>query len=92
MAVLKSPFKFKIPSVLAQPANDASIEVLSDSFKQNIIELKGLIGVLGTEKLGKEIFKHPVLGRLSFYQTINFLTAHFDRHHNQLLAIKGRLK
>lgn len=86
--LLEMPFKFKMPKVLAEPKNNWTIIEMEKALNENISDLGVLMKTISQEKFNKELFKHPVFGKLSFLQTLQFLNSHFNRHLRQMNNIR----
>jgi hypothetical protein len=81
---LRSKMKFKAPKGLDQfPETTLLKDIESITFK-NLEQLETLLNNFPANMLSKNVFKHPVAGRISMQQTLQFLDAHAVRHHKQM--------
>jgi hypothetical protein len=92
MVVLKIsqriPFRYKAPKVVLQHTSEATS--LTDLFAQwNLlrIELKSMLTNLPDKHVKKLIYKHPIAGRLSFPQAVEFFGEHIIHHTPQIKKI-----
>lgn len=79
---LKSPFKFKAPSVVsskAMPSGEdwATTRQKMDHLHQQFVDVASAIP---PELLSKELFRHPLAGRMTLGEMFSFLKDH-NRHH-----------
>lgn len=82
---LQSKLKFKAPSVLAQNIPVAiSFTEAQQFLLENMQLFEKTILSIPEEHLTKELFKHPVVGRLNTMQTIRFLERHLYHHEKQI--------
>lgn len=87
---LKSPFKFKAPSVLKPSNPDAPLELLFGEWDTLRIEYKDRLDKFPRDLKSAKIFKHPVVGDLNIFATLKFMTQHIERHHSQVVnALKS---
>jgi len=87
---LKSSFKFSAPqgtTVFGEASGLSLDKIKGDWFQERQVIRKFLNNVPGM-MLDKEIYRHPIVGRLSLLQMIKFFKVHFERH---LKQIKKRL-
>ncbi len=81
---LRSDKKFRIPSVLPQPAADRSIEDIQQEFQRTRAKMLDFVRGWDESKKNLLIFKHPRVGMLSLGQTIKFFGDHWFHHQTQL--------
>lgn len=86
--LLYSPIRYKIPSVLSQPSDGGSLESISNQWSELRKEWKNFLENFPNEYLDKAVFRHPIVGRISISQTVDFLIAHYAHHLKQLRRIK----
>jgi hypothetical protein len=89
---LRSKKKFRIPKALEQPQGPYPLPVLMDSWQLTRTELKNLLISINPADINKQLFKHPVVGKISLKQTLGFMTDHAQRHLEQIRKIKAELK
>lgn len=85
------PFlKIKAPKVVADvPTQPISLVETIKEWDEVRIKLIALCNSLSTNELDKELFKHPLAGKLNIYQMLGFLDEHLMRHAAQALrAVK----
>ncbi len=83
---LQSPLKFKAPNGLGTsflPAED-TMENVFNTWHLQRKELENFMAILPKEVSDKQVYKHPVVGRLSFTGMLSFFRAHFIHHHKQI--------
>ncbi|MFY0625710.1 MAG: DinB family protein [Reichenbachiella sp.] len=81
---LKLPIKFKMPSVLSAPKNDVSFDEIILEYSNCRKELKAFLNENSKLYTDKLVFRHPIAGRLSLKQAIQFMNDHFDHHLKQI--------
>ena len=81
---LKSRRKFKAPEFTAKVPDYVTYQELSDRWEKAQLELKSIVDKLPVDLLDKNIFKHPVIGRINIYQTLSFLRNHIIHHLPQI--------
>jgi DinB superfamily len=82
------PLRYKAPKTVLQ--NTPESASLSDLFAQwNLlrIELKSMLTNLPDKHVNKLVYKHPVAGRLSFPQAVDFFSEHIIHHTPQIKRI-----
>lgn len=81
--------KFKAPPILKEmPESINYNDVRSEYFKTRQA-LKTILEKFETDMLNKAYFKHPVAGRITIKQTLEFLKDHFQRHLIQIMDRSG---
>ncbi len=83
---LSSPFKFKAPDAIgdnALPEGSSFWEVVKQWTNQRQA-LADFLENIPAEYRNKEVYKHPVGGRLTLDQMLEFFHAHFRRHRKQI--------
>ena len=85
--VLKAPIKYKASTVVADVPGYATREELEARWLQVRSDLNGLLESLEEDMLDKTIFKHPVGGRLTIYQALDFMAEHIEHHRKQVNRI-----
>lgn len=77
--------KIKAPKVVADvPIQAISFEEAQNEWHTIRIELIALLSSLPSADLDKELFKHPLAGRMNIYQMIAFFEQHIARHKGQI--------
>lgn len=83
---LLSPIKVKAPKAVASPMlpKEGDLISIAKKWREQRSEMEGFFSSLPVEYLDKEIYKHPLGGRLSLEGMIDFLDAHFQNHKKQI--------
>ena len=63
---------------------DYSIQQGEQEFKKLHEDMRAFFNKLPQELLDRNLYKHPVLGRVRLKSMMKFHLAHFDRHHKQM--------
>ncbi len=82
-----SPIKFKAPMRLPQAPTDITLPQLTTDWDEVRGNLHELMETLPDDLQQKGLFRHPLAGRISMSQTLNFFDFHFDRHLGQVRRI-----
>lgn len=77
------PMKFKAPKVVADPPADVSLAETEKQWDAVRNDFHAIVKALEERDLSKELFKHPIMGRLDIYQTVDFFEIHMRRHAEQ---------
>lgn len=91
LAALRSPKRFKAPSVVA-PDRGIDIDVALERWDTARQRLKDACLQLPDALLDRALFKHPTAGRFTAAQGLTFAAAHARRHMRQMqatLPLKG---
>lgn len=90
MLLLKSynwlPIKLKAPAYVNEN-NFAPISTLAEiatNWQNQRNQLRDYLNMLPDDIFDKEVYKHPLVGRLSLKEMLKFYEGHFDRHYNQI--------
>jgi hypothetical protein len=83
---LNAPFKFKAPKMVGDEnlPDSAVFAEARARWEKTRAEWKTFFENLPEELAEKAVYKHPVVGRLSWPQTLVFLEGHFKRHEKQI--------
>lgn len=81
---LKSDFKFKAPSIVANPPENYNIKELTNRWNKTRNDLKEILENFPEELYGKLVFKHMFAGQFNIFQTLDFFQNHFDHHKKQI--------
>jgi hypothetical protein len=90
MLVLKSynwlPIKLKAPKYVDETnfSTDLLLTDIADRWRNQRLQLRGFLESLPEDIFNKEVYKHPLAGRLSLLAMLQFYEGHFDRHHKQI--------
>ncbi|MFK7932095.1 MAG: DinB family protein [Saprospiraceae bacterium] len=79
------PIKIKAPAVVAAnlPTDSSFWEVVK-LYKETRGELRTFFANIPDDVLNKEVYKHPIAGRMTLFGMLSFLDAHFNRHRKQI--------
>jgi hypothetical protein len=81
---LKLPFKVKAPEVATGfPHPSVSTELFAE-FEQVRMDWKKVLQETPSELADKQIFKHPLAGKMNLYGALGFCQQHFNRHEKQI--------
>jgi hypothetical protein len=85
---MRLPFKYKVPDAIAVDlTEDYSYEVLSADWKALRTEISEFLESIDEATAKKELFRHPLLGKMSLMQGLRFMNEHVARHSLQLERI-----
>ncbi len=87
--VLRSPFRFRVPSRLLEPKKKQSlIETIEqwDLIRQGLREF---LETLPPERTRVEIFRHPLAGYFNIFHTLRFFEEHTKHHEKQIKRIQN---
>lgn len=77
--------KFNAPSVLKEMPEQLNYTEVRAEYLRVRENLKEVLEKFESDMLPKAYFKHPVAGRITIIQTVNFLKDHFERHTSQIM-------
>lgn len=79
------PFRFKAPKAVVENTPEAiPLEHLIDHWNLLRLELKAHLENLPDAHMNKLVYKHPVAGRLSLPQAMQFFAEHINHHKPQI--------
>lgn len=78
------PIKYKAPKVTANVPETLDFQALKKEWLLLRENYRELAATFPEELLGKNIFNHPILGRLHIEHAFEFLINHMHRHYRQL--------
>jgi len=84
---LKSPIRFKAPPVLDVPEPHYEKMELIQQWNNQRKELLAFLSQLPLKHIQRDLFKHPVAGRMNIIQALRFMTTHARRHYKQMKEI-----
>lgn len=85
--LLKSKIKYKAPEVVSQVSNERNFDETMRYWNEEREKLKTLIDEFPKDKFKSQIFRHPVIGKINIFQTMDFLTNHLNHHVMQIEQI-----
>ena len=88
---LRSKRKFRAPKILTEPTGPYKADELFSQWKQTRKELENLLDSIPAEHKNRQLFKHPVVGKINLKQTLGFMADHMQRHLEQIQRIKSSL-
>jgi hypothetical protein len=87
-AAMRFPMKYKVPpAIQVQLEEQYSYETLAVNWKQLRKEISDFLQGINEVNSKKEIFRHPVVGRMSIVQGLQFMKEHVARHMRQVERI-----
>lgn len=90
LVFLRLPFKIKAPGIVDITHQSQSLQELEAAFRILRTEMNQFLEQLPNAGFRVHLFKHPLVGRLRLTETFLFLSAHFERHHQQIVrALKA---
>lgn len=85
---MRLPIKFKVPDAIKVNLDENyDYEKLSTEWKSLRKEIRAFLEDINEETARKEIFRHPVMGRMSILQGLAFMQVHLERHTQQVERI-----
>lgn len=79
------PFKFKAPNVVKENTPEAlPLDILISQWNLMRIELKSHLENIPDKHVHKLVYKHPIAGRLSLPQALQFFAEHINHHKPQI--------
>jgi len=86
---VKIPFKINAPGAVSGQnlPEESSFWETAKKWKQQREELRAFLEGLPVEYFEKELYKHPMAGKMSLYGLMDFNVAHFKRHRKQINKI-----
>lgn len=79
------PVKLKAPKNVSENLPEqTTLAETSEAWLATRSELRAFLSTLPEETFKKEVYKHPISGRLSLYHMLDFFDLHFDRHQRQI--------
>lgn len=84
---LGSPLKFKAPKGVQSEDLPAfcNLTELTARWKADRQSLMKFFDEVDNNILDRELYRHPIVGRLTLLQMLNFFEGHFERHRRQIL-------
>lgn len=79
-----APVNFNAPTVLLPDDGFRSLSEVETEWTTLRNDLNELIGKLSEEELQKELWLHPMAGKMNIYQMLEFFGIHFERHRRQI--------
>ena len=91
-SLIKIPFKVSAPAPVSGDnlPEESSFWETAKKWKQQREELREFLENLPVEYFDKELYKHPLAGKMSLYGLMDFNVAHFKRHRKQINRILAK--
>lgn len=86
-AALRSPFRFRVPKPIAQNPELHSRDESLEQWHRVRSEWRFFLGEFPQPLENRQIFRHPVAGRMNLDQTLRFLRDHLEHHLRQVERI-----
>ncbi len=91
--LLSMPLKFKAPKHVSQSIPE---EVDFNKLKEDWVDVRQgwqlLLNVQNDEQLKYTLFKHPVIGPIDIFQTLDFIKAHHKHHLPQVKRLLSKIE
>lgn len=84
------PRRFQVPNQLVEATNHIDTKEISIEWNKHLIQLREFIESLNWQQHSNLIFKHPIAGALTAYQTLGFLYWHLIHHLRQFDTIQRK--
>lgn len=78
------PIKWKAPAVVSYAPENLNLQDLIAEWEKVRAEMQTLLTEIEPNHLNKELFKHPLAGRLNIKQTLGFMYHHINHHYKQV--------
>lgn len=82
--MLALPLKFKAPAIVAEVPASGDLQAIQAQWAAVRAELQSLLASLSEADYDRELFLHPVAGKLNLYQMLDFMQAHIQHHLPQI--------
>ena len=86
---LRTGIKFKAPAVLDEPSVHYTVDEISSAWDKLRLQYVTFLSSMDDRMAHKLIYKHPIAGRLTPVQALEFMAIHLNRH---IIAAKKGLK
>ncbi|MBL7817033.1 MAG: DinB family protein [Saprospiraceae bacterium] len=85
---MRLPVKYKVPDAIKVDFDaHYDFNTLTSDWQSLRKEFKAFLDTIDETTAQKEIFRHPVVGRMSLLQGLSFMQEHLDRHTKQVERI-----
>jgi hypothetical protein len=88
---LRSKRKFRAPKVLTEPTGPYEVADLFAQWNKTRKNLEILFDSIQGEHKNRQLFKHPVVGKINLKQTLGFMGDHMERHLEQIRHIRSTI-
>jgi hypothetical protein len=87
---LSLPIKFKAPKIVEQVPDFKAFTEMKEDWDKTRKGMSDLLETLTDEDVKRELFKHPLAGRMNILQMMDFFNDHLTRHIKQIeKCLKG---
>ncbi len=86
--VLRSGYKLKAPKLLGDMPEEVNYHKMVDSWNETRIRLSELIHSMPETLIEREVYYHPLAGRMNLLHMLEFFKDHFDHHLTQIDRLK----
>ena len=85
--ILSLPFGWKAPEVVAGESfsDQTTFWAVAREYRQIRISLRELVRTVPEEFYHKQLYKHPIVGKMGLSGMLHFFDRHFTRHRRQIL-------
>jgi hypothetical protein len=84
---LKSDLKWEAPNVVTPPSGKHTLQVLVAQWDELRAGWVQLLSSIDESYMKRQVFRHPIAGRLDLLQTLSFLENHIHHHVHQIRRI-----
>lgn len=78
------PVKYKAPALVADAKNDKNYSEAKSAWDKVRSDMAEFLEQFPAEHLKSESFKHPLAGKFTVVQALNFMQTHFNHHLKQI--------
>ncbi len=82
---LKFPIPVKAPAAAGVPPEQVSLEEINKKWQRSRAALSDFINTTDPVILAKQVYKHPLAGRMDMAGALGFFDQHQKRHNKQIL-------
>jgi len=90
-AVLRSPLRRKAPARTADPPASRSLSEAREHWDRVRADWAAFLQSFPPDLLGRAVFRHPFVGRMSIAHTLGFMNEHLRHHAKQIERIRSAL-
>ncbi len=91
-AALLLPMKWKAPKIVADALNDKNYAEAKAAWIQVRKDISAFLEKFPEEHLESELFKHPLAGKFTAVQALNFMRTHVGHHLSQIDRINSAVQ
>ena len=90
-AVLRSPLRRQAPAPTADPPATRSLSAAREHWDRVRADWAAFLQSFPPDLLGRAVFRHPYVGRISIAHTLGFMDEHLRHHAKQIARIRAAL-